>query len=286
MIRLGAAFTATAFALAVLPATALHAQAFFGFDGCAAFATVFDTGGTVVAQQTSGYQGVTGNTGATACGTMAAAMSGGGSASGTVIGGIGSLGVSAGAAPGPGSASGSAGARFFEIVTATKPGVPAGTLIPVTVSLTLAGTLSSLTGSQGNGVLDLDYVNPLLGDIAISGHTGNNLEVALPSALNDSGIAQVKAGAQFQMIYSIGAGATAGVVNAIDTLTPHLDPGPGVVVTTMSGFNYATNATQPLTPPGAPTAPTATPAPPSLWLAAAGLAAVGFFFAGRRRRLS
>jgi MYXO-CTERM domain-containing protein len=285
MIRLGAGSAATAFALAIFPATALHAQAFFGFNGCSAFATVFDARGTVVAQQVSGYQGVSGTTGATVCGTMANAMAGGGSASGTVIGGLGSLGVSAGAAPGPGSASGSAGATFFEVVTATKPGVPAGTLIPVTVSLTLAGTLSSLTGSQGNGVLDLDYVNPTFGDIAISGHTGNNLEVVLPSALNDSGTAQVKAGAQIQMIYSIGAGATAGVVDAIDTLTPHLDPGPGVVVTTMSGFNYATNATQPVTPPVTPSDPTATPAPPSLWLTAAGLAAVGFFFAGRRRRM-
>jgi len=117
---------------------------------------------------------------ATACGTMAAAMSGGGSASGTVLGGIGSLGASAGAAPGPGTASGSAGARFFEVVTATKPGVPFGTLLPVTVSLTLAGTLSSLTGSQADGVLDVDYVNPDLGDLFISGHTGNSLVVGLP----------------------------------------------------------------------------------------------------------
>jgi MYXO-CTERM domain-containing protein len=53
----------------------------------------------------------------------------------------------------------------------------------------------------------------------------------------------------------------------------------------MSGFNYATNAA-PVTPPVTPTTPSVTPAPPSLWLAAAGLAAVGFFFAGRRRRVS
>ena len=283
MIRLGAASAAAAFALAVLPATALRAQGFFGFDGCAAFATVWDVHGTVVDQQISGYQGVSGNTGATVCGTMAAAMGGGGSAAGTVIGGIGSLGASASGSPGSGSASGSAGARFFEIVTVTKPGVPFGTMLPLPVSLTLAGTISSLTGSQGNGVLDLDYVDPTLGDIAVSGHLNAVLTVALPSSLTDSGTAQVKAGEPFQMIYSIGAGATAGVVNAIDTLTVHVDPGPGVVVTTMSGFNYATNAIQ---QPVTPTTPTATPAPPSLWLAAAGLAALGFFFAARRRRAS
>src|SRR5277367_6477884 len=122
MIRLGAGLAATAFALAVFPATALQAQAFFGFDDCAAFATVWDVHGAIVDQQVSGYQGFAGNVGPTVCGTMAAAMAGGGTAAGTVIGGTGSLGVSAGAAPGPGSASGSAGARFFEVVTATKPG--------------------------------------------------------------------------------------------------------------------------------------------------------------------
>src|ERR1700722_17174117 len=153
-----------AFALAVFPAAALHAQAFFGFDGCAAFATVFDMNGRIVDQQTSGYQGFSGNVGPTVCGTMANAMAGGGTASANVIGGLGSLGASAGAAPGPGSASASAGARFFDVVTATNPSVPFGTLLPVTVSLALAGTLSSLTGSQGDGVLDLEYVNPVLGD--------------------------------------------------------------------------------------------------------------------------
>lgn len=269
-------------ALAVFP-VALHAQPpFSGFNSCAAFATVWDAGGHIVDQQIGGYQGVSTTTGPTVCGTMASAMSGGGTASATVLGGVGSLGVSAGAAPGPGSASASAGARYFEVVTATKPGVPAGTLLPVLVTLNLTGTISSTAGNQGDGVLDLEYVDPTFGDIPLSGHLNAVLSVNLPNALTDSGTAQVRAGTQFYMSYSVGAGATAGLVDATHTLIPHVDPGPGVVISTVSGFNYATNAPQ--QGPTTPTTPNATPAPPSFWLAAAGLAAVGLFFAGRRRQ--
>lgn len=216
-----------------LPAAAVAAPMFFGYDACQASVIVQAVGFGV--QQQVNSQPSSG--GVVVCGETAGAGLPGASGTASVQGGAGFIGAAAQAASGasPDKATADGGANFVDWLEVMDPGAAPGTIVPLMFTVDLHG---SFTG-DGEAVATLDVEGGSLFLQAMDSQATVDFGLNLTHV---TGTTTVPVNTFFEVQYSLGAGAHNGSAGFFNTALYHIDAPDGLTLTSLSGHDYSSTA--------------------------------------------